>query len=178
MRHVLRVVAMMTFISLLGCASPQPRKAPGADAAPDEAAAVLAAVDRTLLAMEARDKTAYAQSMTPDGMTYSQRLIDGQWRLRARTNQQDVDTINDETDVMQETYWEPTVLIRGPIAVVWAPYEFRINGEISHCGVDAFEMLKIDGRWVMGNAMWTVEPDACDDLRPPADAVLRPARSK
>ena len=62
--------------------------------------------------------------------------------------------------------WEPTVLIRGPIAVVWAPYEFRRDGKVSHCGVDVFNMLKVDGRWLIGNAMWTVEPEACDELKP------------
>ena len=62
----------------------------------------------------------------------------------------------------------------GRIAVVWAPYEFRIDGETSHCGVDVVDFVKIDGTWLVSNAMWTVEPEACDELRPVDVMELRP----
>jgi hypothetical protein len=171
------VIVLLCSLLMVGCASTRPRLPAGADFSPAEEAAVLDAVDRVLVAMGARDAAAYADSLTSDGMTYSQRWMDGQWRLRRRTNQHHIDTLNDEASVLTETYWEPTVLIRGPIAVVWASYEFRIDGEVSHCGVDCFEMLKIDGRWIMGNAMWTVEPEACHELRPRRGATIRPAES-
>ncbi len=73
-----------------------------------------------------------------------------------------------------ERYWDPTVLVRGPIAVVWAPYMLWSDGVKSHCGVDVFEMLRIDGEWRIGNAMWTIEPDGCESLRPPDEAAMRP----
>ncbi len=44
--------------------------------------------------------------------------------------------------VYRERYWSPTVLIRGPMALVWAPYEFQIDGKISHCGIDAFVLFQ------------------------------------
>ncbi|MBK9064929.1 MAG: hypothetical protein IPL89_17350 [Acidobacteria bacterium] len=47
------------------------------------------------------------------------------------------------------------------IAVVWAPYEFWIDGKTSHCGIDVFDFVKVDGAWRVANAMWTVEPNAC-----------------
>ena len=169
------IVASLFSVFLAGCASARPRLPAGADFAPAEEAAILDAIDRFSVAMASRDAAAYADSITPDGMTYSQRWVDGQWRLRRRTNQYHIDTLNDESSVLNETYWEPTVLIRGPMAVVWAPYRFRIDGKVSHCGIDVFEMLKIDGRWIMGNAMWTVEPEACNELRPWRGAPIRHA---
>jgi hypothetical protein len=84
------------------------------------------------------------------------------------------DPAREDGRVYRERYWSPEVRIRGGIAVVWAPYEFRIDGETSHCGVDVFDFVKIDGEWRVSNAMWTVEPDACDELRPDDDASLRP----
>lgn len=30
-------------------------------------------------------------------------------------------------------------MIRGPIAVVWGEYEFFVNGQRNHCGVDSVE---------------------------------------
>jgi hypothetical protein len=74
----------------------------------------------------------------------------------------------------RERYWDPIVHVRGKIAVVWTPYEFWQNGKTSHCGIDAFEMVKEDGVWRIGHAMWTVEPDACAALRPSDPARLRP----
>jgi hypothetical protein len=75
----------------------------------------------------------------------------------------------------RERYWSPTVLIRGSIAVVWAPYEFWIDGQTSHCGVDVFDFVKVDGIWRVSNSMWTVEPDACGELRPVDPREVRPA---
>jgi hypothetical protein len=59
-------------------------------------------------------------------------------------------------------------------AVVWAPYEFWRNGKTSHCGIDTFDMVKIDGQWRVANSMWTVEPDACPELRPADPSAIRP----
>ena len=56
---------------------------------------------------------------------------------------------------------EPTVLIRGPIAVVWGEYEFWIDGEFSHCGVDSADLVEVEGEWKVANFMWTVEKDDC-----------------
>ena len=65
------------------------------------------------------------------------------------------------------------MMIRGGIAVVWAPYEFWIDGESSRCGLDVFDFVRIDGKWLVSNAMWTVEPDACSELWPIVAAELR-----
>ncbi len=65
-----------------------------------------------------------------------------------------------------ERYWDPVVHVRNGIAVVWTPYEFLENGTSSHCGIDVFELAKENGRWRIGNMMWTVEPDACPAMRP------------
>lgn len=56
---------------------------------------------------------------------------------------------------------EPTVLIRGPIAVVWGEYEFWIDGVFSHCGVDSIDLVKVGGDWRIANFMWTVEKEDC-----------------
>jgi len=59
--------------------------------------------------------------------------------------------------------------------VVWPPYEFWEDGKTSHCGVDVFDFVKIDGRWRVSNSTWTVEPHACAELRPKHVSQLRPA---
>lgn len=137
---------------------------------PDEGAAVLAAMDRMMLAISANDLEAMRALQTPEGMTYRAAATEGgDMDIVARPNSYWVDPARADERTYRERYWTPTVLIRGDIAVVWAPYEFWIDGETSHCGIDVFNFVKIDGDWRVSNSMWTVEPDACDELRP-ADA--------
>lgn len=35
----------------------------------------------------------------------------------------------------------------GPLAIVWAPYQFYYNGNFSHCGVNSFQLVRFDGIW-------------------------------
>jgi hypothetical protein len=95
--------------------------------------------------------------------------------ILARPNSYWIDPSRDDGREHRERYWSPTVLIRGDIAVLWAPYEFWIDGKTSHCGVDVFNFAKIGGVWRVSNAMWTVEPDACAELRPAEGSQIRPA---
>jgi hypothetical protein len=40
-----------------------------------------------------------------------------------------------------------TIRIDGPLASVWTPYSFYYNGKFSHCGVNSFQVVRIDGIW-------------------------------
>ncbi|MGN6293902.1 MAG: nuclear transport factor 2 family protein [Chitinophagaceae bacterium] len=40
-----------------------------------------------------------------------------------------------------------TIRIDGPLAIVWTPYNFYLNGAFSHCGVNSFQLVKLDGAW-------------------------------
>jgi hypothetical protein len=67
----------------------------------------------------------------------------------------------DGHDYLERWTREPTILIRGPIAVIWGEYEFWTDGEFSHCGVDSADLVKVDGEWQVANFMWTVEYENC-----------------
>ncbi|MEO1311333.1 MAG: nuclear transport factor 2 family protein [Pseudomonadota bacterium] len=56
---------------------------------------------------------------------------------------------------------EPTVLVDGPVAIVWGRYDFWIDGVFSHCGVDTLNLAKIDGAWKIAHFMYTVELEGC-----------------
>jgi hypothetical protein len=70
------------------------------------------------------------------------------------------------------------VLIRGSIALVCAPDEFRVDGKTTHCGVDTVDFVKVEGRWRAANMMWTMEPDACAELRPAGAVMERAAHAR
>lgn len=150
-------------------------EAPAAGQTPGDEKAVLAVVDRFMTAISTGDFEGLAKIQTSDGVTYRAKVAaDGGVEVTARPNAYWSDPARNDGRTLQERYWTPTVLMRGPIAVVWAPYEFKVDGKTSHCGIDVFNLVKIDGAWRIGNAMWTVEPDACAGLRPSDATQIRP----
>ena len=70
---------------------------------------------------------------------------------------------------MLERMWDATVLVHGPLAQVWTPYDFYVNGEFSHCGVDSFTLVKTAEGWTVSGVAYTVEPSGCEPspLGPP-----------
>ena len=40
-----------------------------------------------------------------------------------------------------------SIQIDGAMANAWTEYEFWINDEMSHCGVNSFQLFKDDGKW-------------------------------
>jgi ketosteroid isomerase-like protein len=47
----------------------------------------------------------------------------------------------------EERIKEYKIQTDGHIAHVWAPYEFYINGKLSHKGVDSFELIRVKDGW-------------------------------
>ena len=39
------------------------------------------------------------------------------------------------------------ILIDGNMASVWVPYQFYYKGNFSHCGVNSFQLTKINNEW-------------------------------
>ena len=39
------------------------------------------------------------------------------------------------------------IRIDGDMANAWTPYEFWFNDKFSHCGVNSFQLVKLDGFW-------------------------------
>jgi hypothetical protein len=143
---------------------------------PSEESAVLEAMDRFMHAVTSGDPAAMDAIRTPDGMTYRARLDEGgAWGFRSRPSSFYSSAAGADKRPVRERYWSPTVQIRGPIAVVWAPYEYWIDGKTSHCGIDLMSFVKVDGAWKVANSMWTVEPNACAELRPKDPGMLRPS---
>jgi hypothetical protein len=60
-----------------------------------------------------------------------------------------------------ERMWEPKVLVRGGIAVLWAPYDFHLDGKFSHCGIDTASFVKVAGAWKIASLSYTRETANC-----------------
>lgn len=40
-----------------------------------------------------------------------------------------------------------TIKIDGQLAIAWTPYNFYHNGQFSHCGVNSFQLVRLEGIW-------------------------------
>jgi len=52
--------------------------------------------------------------------------------------------------------------------VVWAAYDFHLDGAFSHCGIDNFSLVKIGEEWKVVSLTYTVEMEGCAK-RPPIE---------
>ncbi len=130
-----------------------------ANAAADRAAA-RAVADSALALISRNDFAHLADLMLPEARTFSARQRDGAWRYSNSSREEQRAQRFDGR--IAERGFTPTVLVSGPLAVVWMPYDLYLNGAWSHCGVDAFTMYKISGRWQIATLGWSVEqPPAC-----------------
>ena len=164
-------------LALVACATAHAQTAPAGHQSGEEAV-ILGVMDAYMHEISANDLAAMKARQTPEGMTYRHRVRpEGGWEVLARSNMEWVAPNMASDQAYRERYWSPTVLIRGAMALVWAPYEFQVDGETTHCGVDVFSFSKIDGNWKVSNSMWTVEPNACGELRPTDPAAVRPRDS-
>ncbi len=133
-----------------------------ADQKEDEQA-VLTLIQAFFDAIHARDANAMAGMMRADGQLLA--VIDteeGEQILR-RSNAEYMARLPEGDSVMTERMWNPTVMVHGSIALAWTPYDFHVDGERAHCGVNGFTLVKEDGRWIIDGAVFTVEPEGCAD---------------
>jgi len=40
-----------------------------------------------------------------------------------------------------------TIRIDGPLASVWTPYKFYYKSQLNHCGVNSFQLVRLNGEW-------------------------------
>jgi hypothetical protein len=55
----------------------------------------------------------------------------------------------------------PAIEVDGDIAMVWSPYVFLVDGKLSHCGIDHFDLVRDAGQWKVLNITWTKRKTDC-----------------
>jgi len=52
---------------------------------------------------------------------------------------------------IEERIRNPLIRIDNDLAVVWAPFDFLVDGKVDHCGTDLFNLVRVDGKWMIAN---------------------------
>ena len=63
------------------------------------------------------------------------------------------------TTQIEERIHDPLVRIDNDLALVWAPFEFLVDGKVDHCGTDLFNLVRKDGKWLIASIADTGKKD-------------------
>ncbi len=160
--------ARSLFIAIAALAVSVPVAALAAGTAPRtaEEQAVVAAVQRTFDGMAERDTEKMRASFLPQAQIF---LVGPNPEPRVITVEQFATGIAGRTTAILERMWEPKVQIDGRMATLWAPYDLHVDGEFSHCGVDAVQLVKVRDGWKISSITYTMQREGCapSPLGPP-----------
>lgn len=122
---------------------------------------VISTVDQFFRAMAARDTAVVARLVTPDGTFFAMRTQGDTLAYSIRSNAAWIRQLGSSRDTLIERMWTPTVMVHGPLAVLWTPYDIYRNGTFLHCGVDAFTLIRTNAGWRIRTIAFTMEPTGC-----------------
>ena len=123
---------------------------------------IISVVEKFFTALGNSDREALLAVTVPGSLNISTSAApDGGTRLSTLDYEGMITALSRSRATPLERYWDATVLVQGSIAVFWAPYDFHVAGEFSHCGIDSFQLVKQDGQWLLSNLSWTRETENC-----------------
>lgn len=64
-------------------------------------------------------------------------------------------------DALDEQIVFDVVKVDGPLAIAWTPYNFYYQGKFSHCGVNSFQLVRINGEWKIQYLIDTRRKSGC-----------------
>jgi Putative lumazine-binding len=107
---------------------------------------ILAPIDAMFHGMTARDPAAIKSAALPGTILVLMR--DG------KPEQMTIDAFADHFSKpskahLEERIHDPLVRTDHDLAVVWAPFEFLVDGKPDHCGTDLFNLVQTGGKWLI-----------------------------
>lgn len=121
-----------------------------------EEQAVLAPVTAMFDGMAKRNAAAIKEPLLPGGTMVLMR--DG--KPTQMTFEDFADRVGKPgTTKIEERIHDPLVRIDNDLAMVWAPFEFLVDGKVDHCGTDLFNLVRKDGRWLIASVADTGRKD-------------------
>jgi hypothetical protein len=124
----------------------------------------LAVVNKMFTEMANYNPTAIAELYTKDSnLTAIIKGKDGKNRIIAATGEDFSKNFAEKRGEIKEDMYAPEVKVYDDLAVIHGRYVFFVNGQISHCGTNAFHLVKTETGWLIANASSTIDPAACTE---------------
>ncbi|WP_339752480.1 hypothetical protein [Algoriphagus aquimarinus] len=128
-----------------------------------EVAAVKSVVNQFFESLEKQDTVLLQQVAFMEGQIWTVNNTVSPAKQRMRFFKDDLKSFQSKNSYL-ETGLSMDVKIHEGMAMAWVPYEFRLNGDFSHCGVDVFTLFKKDGIWKIINLTYTIDKEGCEAL--------------
>ncbi len=119
--------------------------------------AVLKVVQIFFDTMTARDVEGARKILAPEGRFYAMDMRKPKSDPLTFTNEEYFGRLQKGKQTSRERIWNPEVRVHGLIATVWAPYDLWTDGKFSHCGIDAFDLIKTSEGWKISGGAFTME---------------------
>lgn len=110
-------------------------------------------------AIAAHDSTALVGLMIPEAQAIALSEQEGTVQYRWRKGTDDASMLANTDAAFLERMWEPEIRVDGPLASVWTRYDFYVDKVFSHCGTDAFQLIRVGEAWKMVSVVYTTERD-------------------
>ena len=65
------------------------------------------------------------------------------------------------TEVYDERITFDVIKIDADLAIAWTPYEFYVSEKFSHCGVNSFQLVRLNGAWKIQYIIDTRRKEGC-----------------
>lgn len=122
-----------------------------------EQAEVIDVVQAFFDVIESGDVERGAQIALPEATFVNVRQSDGKPSVGKFTTEQWLQSLSQKkNDYLEEFVGTPVVHIDGDLAAVWAEYTLKIDGELSHTGVDAINLVRTESGWKIAGAAYSV----------------------
>lgn len=128
----------------------------------DDEAAVLAVIDALFDAMRANDGEGVAAVFAEGAHLIQTEAGDGSPQTRFIPASNFAGAVGGADRPFDEPYWDPVVQVHDHLASVWVKYAFYLDGEFSHCGVDAFILARSTDGWKIAALADTRERVNCE----------------
>jgi hypothetical protein len=127
---------------------------------------IMKVVNNVFEAMRTNDSTLLKSCFVENPNTFTVFRREGETNLKSDNFQGFIDAVGKEKEEMwNEPIWNEKVEIDDDLASVWVDYAFyrgKNGDQFSHCGVDAFHLVRLDGNWKIFHLVDTRRREGCD----------------
>ena len=165
LKHAASSLAATSLVALaLHLAAPAPARAQAAGSSGQaDREAVLGVVKALFDGMRAHDSTAIRETLHEQARLLTTTTKDGAPVVEVEAIGGFLAAVAGSGSELDERIHDPEVRVDAGLASVWTEYDFYLDGELSHCGVDAFQLGRTARGWKILQIVDTRRTEGCPE---------------
>ncbi|MFN2457305.1 MAG: nuclear transport factor 2 family protein [Chitinophagaceae bacterium] len=68
-------------------------------------------------------------------------------------------------EIYDERIMYDIIRIDADLAIAWTPYQFFVDDKLSHCGVNSFQLVRLNGQWKIQYIIDTRRREGCGEKK-------------